>query len=242
MGDKLSYVLQIHLDSSNNEAKYEALLYGLRMAISFGVRRLMVYGDSHLVVNQVMKEWDIRSLAMTGYCNVVRKREKKFEGLELHHIPQIKNQAADDLAKIGSTRKPIPSNVFLEHIHTPSIQEDPFTEEPPQQISSTNLTKIEVPAVVDLIMEVLVITPDWTVPYIAYLLRQELPEDEDEARQIVRRSKAFMVISAQLYRESVTGVAQRCISPEEGRMILNEIHSGTCGHHASSRTIVAKAY
>jgi transposase InsO family protein len=45
-----------------------------------------------------------------------------------------------------------------------------------------------------------------------------------------------------LYRKSVTGVTQRCISPEEGRLILEEIHSGTCGHHASSRTIVAKAY
>ena len=33
-GDKLRYVLQIHFDSSNNEAEYEALLYGLRMAIS----------------------------------------------------------------------------------------------------------------------------------------------------------------------------------------------------------------
>ena len=80
------------------------------------------------------------------------------------------------------------------------------------------------------------------VPYIAYLLRYELLEDEDEARQIVRRSKAFTVISGQLYRESVTGVPQHCISPEEGRLILNEIHSGTCGHHVSSRTIVAKAY
>jgi ribonuclease HI len=86
-GDRLSYVLQIHFDSSNNEAEYEALLYGLRMAISLSVRRLMVYGESDLVVNQVMKEWDIRSPAMTGYCNAVRKLEKKFEGLELHHIP-----------------------------------------------------------------------------------------------------------------------------------------------------------
>ena len=85
-GDKLRYVLQIHFDSSNNEAEYEALLYGLRMAISLGVRRLMVYGDSDLVVNQVMKEWDVRSPAMTGYCNAVRKLEKKFEGLELYHV------------------------------------------------------------------------------------------------------------------------------------------------------------
>ena len=145
-GDKLSYVLQIHFDSSNNEAEYE---YGLRMAISLGVRRLMVYGDSDLVVNQVMKVWDVRSPAMTGYCNAVRKLEKKFKGLALHHIPRLKNQAADDFAKLGSTRKPIPSNVFLEHLHTPSVQEDPFTEEPPQPISSSNPTKIEVPAVVE---------------------------------------------------------------------------------------------
>ena len=55
-----------------------------------------------------------------------------------------------------------------------------------------------------MIMEVLMITPDWMVPYIAYLLRKELPEDEDEARQIVRRSIAFTVISGQLYTESVT--------------------------------------
>ena len=132
--------------------------------------------------------------------------------------------------------------MFLEHIHTPSVQEDPFTEEAPQPKSATDPTEVEVPAVVDLIMEVLVITPDWTVPYIAYILRKELPEDEEEARQIVRRSKAFIVMGGQLYRESVTRVAQRCITLEEGRMIFNDIHSGTYGHHASSWTIVAKAY
>ena len=131
---------------------------------------------------------------MTRYCNVVRKLEKKFEGLELHHVPRLKNQAADDLAKIGSKREAIPSGVFLEHVHTPSIQEDPFTEEAPQPKSATDLTEVEVPAMVDFIMEVLVITPDWTVPYIAYILRKELPENEEEAREIVRRSKAFTVM------------------------------------------------
>ena len=180
-GDKLRYVLQIHFDSSNNEAEYEALLYGLHMAISLGIRRLMVYGDSDLVVNQVMNEWDVRSPAMTGYCNAVRKLEKKFEGLELHHVPRLKNQPADDLAKIGSKREAILGGMFLEHVHTPSVQEDPFTEEAPQPKSATYPTKVEVPAVVDLIMEVLVITPDSMVPYIAYILKKELPEDEEEA-------------------------------------------------------------
>ena len=134
------------------------------MAISLGVRRLMVYGDSDLVVNQVMKEWDIRSPAMTGYCNAVRKLEEKFEGLELHHIPRLKNQAADDPAKIGSKRESIPSNVFLEHLHTPSFQEDPFIEEPPQPKSSADPIEVEIPVLVDLIMEILVVIPNWTVP------------------------------------------------------------------------------
>ena len=112
------------------------------------------------------------------------------------------------MAKIGSTRKPIPSNLCLVHLRTPCVQEDPFTEEPPQPTSTSNPTEVDVPAVIDLIMEVLVITPDWTVPYIAYILRRELPEDKDEARQIVRRSKAFIVLGDHLYRESVTSVAQ----------------------------------
>src|ERR1041385_6190228 len=97
--DETRYVLQIHFPATNNEAEYEALLYGLRMAISLGIRRLMVFGDSDLVINQVMKERDIQSPTMTTYCVAVRKLEKRFDGLELHHIPRVKNQAGDDLAK-----------------------------------------------------------------------------------------------------------------------------------------------
>ena len=82
---------------------------------------------------------------MTSYCSAVRKLEKKLEGLELHHVPRAKNQLADDLAKIGSTRKPIPKNVFLEHLHTPSVKEDPFTEEPPQPVSASDPTEAKYP-------------------------------------------------------------------------------------------------
>ena len=31
------------------------------------------------------------------------------------------------------------------------------------------------------------VIPDWTVPYLAYMTRGELPEDETLARQIIRR-------------------------------------------------------
>jgi ribonuclease HI len=54
--DKLSYVLQIHFKASNNTAEYEAALYGLRIAIELGIKWLMVFGDSTLVICQVNKD------------------------------------------------------------------------------------------------------------------------------------------------------------------------------------------
>ena len=35
---------------------------------------------------------------------------------------------------------------------------------------------------------------------------------------------------------------QRCVSPQEGCEILREIHEGDCGHHAGSKSLVAKAF
>src|SRR3954462_958619 len=241
--DEMRYVLQIHFTATNNEAEYEALLYGLRMAISLGIRRLMIFGDSDLVINQVMKEWDIRSQAMTTYCVAVRKLEKKFDGLELHHIPRAQNQAADDLAKLGSTRGQVPSGVYLEHLYSPTVKEDPYLEADPDMLPDKNIPdKEDIPAVVDLVFDIETVPPRWALPILRYLQNQELPADEVEAKQVVRKSKSYSVINNELYRNSVAKIPQRCITEEEGRLVLQDIHSGECGHHASSRTLVAKAF
>ena len=49
--DKLQYVLRINFLASNNAAEYEACLHGLCIAIELGVKCLMVYRDSALVIN-----------------------------------------------------------------------------------------------------------------------------------------------------------------------------------------------
>jgi ribonuclease HI len=54
-GEQLKYVLQIFWKVSNNEAEYEPLLHGLRLAISLDIKRLLVYGDSAEVNNQFNK-------------------------------------------------------------------------------------------------------------------------------------------------------------------------------------------
>jgi ribonuclease HI len=55
-GDRLSYVLCIHFKASNNATEYEAALHGLRIVIELDIKRLMVFGDSALVINQVNKD------------------------------------------------------------------------------------------------------------------------------------------------------------------------------------------
>jgi ribonuclease HI len=45
----------VHLDfkATNNMAEYEALLFGLSIALSLGVQQLVVKGDSQLIIKQV---------------------------------------------------------------------------------------------------------------------------------------------------------------------------------------------
>jgi hypothetical protein len=69
-----------------------------------------------------------------------------------------------------------------------------------------------------------------------------LSQDKNEAEWISRRSKLYIMIEAELYKKSPSRILQRCVSLEEGRQLLQDIHSGICENHAAARTIVGKAY
>jgi hypothetical protein len=60
----------------------------------------------------------------------------------------------------------------------------------------------------------------WMQPYLAYMVNKTLPEDVVEAQRIVRQSKAFIMLQGKLYKKSITGVLQRCVTPQEGQVIL----------------------
>jgi transposase InsO family protein len=85
---------------------------------------------------------------------------------------------------------------------------------------------------------------DWQTPYLQYLHRGELPLDRAEARRLTRRTKSFVLLGdgKELYHRSPSGILQRCISIAEGQELLQEIHSGACGHHAAPRALVANAF
>ena len=120
---QLKFVLQILWQATNNEAEYEALIHGLRVAITLIIKQLLVYGDSAVVINQVNKDWDCTKENMGAYCAEIRKLEKHFQGLEILHVLRDSNIAADVLAKLGSDRVKVPPGVFIEELSAPSIKQ-----------------------------------------------------------------------------------------------------------------------
>ena len=101
---------------SNNEAEYEALIHGMRMAKNCGATHLMIYGDSYLVVQQTMKACDAIADNMIAYRDLYNQLEGTFDGCELRHIGRESNEEADALANLGSDKAQVPPGVFLERI------------------------------------------------------------------------------------------------------------------------------
>ena len=58
---------------------------------------------------------------MAAYILEVRKLEQKFEGLEVTHIRRSDNSGADELARLTSSRAPVPIGVFIEKLLKPSV-------------------------------------------------------------------------------------------------------------------------
>jgi ribonuclease HI len=248
LGKHLRYVIRLHFPASNNVAEYEALVNGLRIAVELGVRRLDARGDSQLVIDQVMKNSHCHDRRMEAYCDKVWHLEDKFYGLEFNHIARRYNETADELVKIASGRTTVPPDVFSRDLHQPSVKIDdtPELEEASAQPEVPSVepeeasAEPEVPSTIE--EEALPVegerngvTPDpnWRTSYLEYLLRGELPLDKAKARRLARRTKSFVLLGdeKELYHRSPSGILQRCISIAQGQELLQEIHSGACGHH-----------
>jgi ribonuclease HI len=185
-GDKLKYVLRMSIpQASNNEAEYEALLHGMKMAKACGATRLKIFGDSNFIVQQVMNMCDTISDNMTAYRNLYYYLEGTFDGCEVSHVSRASNEEADNLANIGSQCLPIPQGVFWEEIIERSIKNNKTsTTEVQAQHQATgpgasNGSTAEPE-------EVMMIEETWMQPYLAYMINKALPEDTVEAKRIKR--------------------------------------------------------
>jgi ribonuclease HI len=176
-GEQLKYILQIHYKASNNGEEYEALIHELRIAVSLGIKRLLAFGDSKVVIEQVNKEWDCVKDTMDAYCAEIRKLEGHFEGIDFQHVPRNNNVAVDVLSKLGSRRALVPAGVFVQDLRKPSIKLlDLDNPEPSSNDQSSAPPR-------DMLMSEK--EDDWRKLFIDFILDQLVPDDKAERERIM---------------------------------------------------------
>src|SRR5215216_836230 len=106
-------------EATNNTAEYEGHLVGLRIATELGIKKLIIRGDSQLVVRQVNKNY--QSPLMEAYVEEVRKLEEHFDGLQTEHIPRAENSIVDHLSKCATQKHPVEPGTFGLHLTQPFV-------------------------------------------------------------------------------------------------------------------------
>jgi len=119
---------------------------------------------------------------------------------EYIHVVRDKNQAADALSKIGSSRAQIPQGVFVQDIHTPSVRMDlvnkPYNE--------TLLIGNTAPTTNG---------NDWHAPFVKYLSDGFGLQDKTENERLIRRSKNYILVDPRLMCKNTNlEVLLKCIT------------------------------
>ena len=150
-----------------------------------------------------------------------------------------KNQATDVLSKLGSSRVKVPHGVFVQDLLTPSInEEDLVVDKPLDQLLVATVPVLNTTKPPPTAKE-----PDWRVPFIKYLTDGSGYTDRIENERLMRRSKQYLLVDGKLWRKNAKEeILMKCITQEDGECLLDKIHSGSCGNHAASRTLVGKAF
>ncbi|KAI5334662.1 hypothetical protein L3X38_024795 [Prunus dulcis] len=159
----LEYALRFKFQASNNEAEYEALLAGLRLAKEMDARQIQIFSDSQLVVHQVNQDFTAKDASMTAYLQHARHLLATFHAHSIRQVPRSENSHADALARLASALEQGTGR----HIHIEFLAQ-PSTQAP--------------------LICTIDHSPTWMDPILQFLQNQTLPADPAEARRVRHRS------------------------------------------------------
>ncbi|GJZ46600.1 reverse transcriptase domain-containing protein [Tanacetum coccineum] len=217
-GTEFTYTLRFQFTASNNEAEYEALIAGLRIAAQMGVHNFHVSVDSKLVANQVLGTYVAKEENMIKYLKKAKILVSGFANFSISQVPRSKNKKADALSKIASTSfAHLSKQVLVKVLKEKSIQEK------------------EVATVVE------EDGPTWMTPIMEYLKDGTLPDDKKKASKLRIKARQYELLEGVLYRRSFLMSWLRCVGPLQADYVIREIQEGSCSMHAGSRSVVAKA-
>ena len=137
-----------------------------------------------------------------------------LEHFSLTHVPRLENNQADALSKLASSAScDNPRLVFWEVIERRSIEKE---------------------------VKVLDRTSTWMDGIFQYLTNGTLPDEKIEAQRIQKNAKSFEIVKGELFKKSYNRPYLKCVTPERGNEVLDDLHQGLCSSHIGGRSLAEK--
>nr|XP_025611986.1 uncharacterized protein LOC112705366 [Arachis hypogaea] len=184
--------LQFNFPASNNQAEYEALITGLKLALNLEVRSLTAHCDSLLVVQQIRGEFQVKDPLLERYWLMAKYLISKFNSFIILHVNREKNFRADILSKLAATRADTQISTLSQlTLEKPSIE----------PLSVTNITHLQ----------------DWRTPFLEYINTGTIPKDELNPQNIRRRASLYTNVAGELYRRGFLQPLLKCLFRRQKR-------------------------
>lgn len=81
--------------TTNNQAEYQALKYGLEEAAKLGAREVDIYMDSLLVINQMKGIYKVKNRDLWPIYEAIKDLASRFKKVRFTHVPRELNKLAD---------------------------------------------------------------------------------------------------------------------------------------------------
>jgi hypothetical protein len=146
--------------------------------------------------------------------------EASFEGFSVKNIPRGEIEQADLLAKSVAQGLPLPSEVFFETLKALSFE---LMERAMLTISHVH-------------------SEDWRTEILSFLQGNYPSDDEAYIKRIQARTRLYIIIEGELFKQGVCSPLLKCLSRAEGQELIKEIHTGICGAHIGSRALHGKVF
>ncbi|XP_048605843.1 uncharacterized protein LOC125583251 [Brassica napus] len=196
-GEVLEQSFRLEFHASNNEAEYEALVAGLRLAHGLKIRNIHAHCYSQLVAYQYSGEYEARDERMDAYLKLIQDLSRDFNHFALTRIPRSENTQADAFAALASSsdsglRRVIPVE-FIEH---PSIRPPVVANLIRAQIE--NAEEVEDPPEEKLDQLEYSCDSPWIEPIRAYIIDETLPTEKWAARKIKTQATRYVTVEGEI--------------------------------------------
>ncbi|CAL2240750.1 unnamed protein product [Prunus armeniaca] len=183
-GQRWQFTFQLDFKCTNNQAEYEALIIGLEILKEMKATRVLVYGDSQLIINQLTGEYQCTSENLTLYYVTALNTANEFSRISFVYVPRAENHEANEMALVASS------------VNIPGSDHDRIIRIEKRTLSALAergmMTQVSSAEITD---EVEAAEADWRYPIVKYL-RDPSGNHESTTRF---RARCYLIYHNKLY-------------------------------------------